>query len=157
MLRHRNERERSALLIVRTSISDRFRIIWSGQNGLLNFIVAIITGLPCDLIGRLPLFLASTTNPQFDLLNNAIGMTIFRTTQTVCLSLYSQNTGTGPTITVMIVVWLPTAVKIRYSAVLAFSPVDCVLSILSLYRLLIMVHIYSYASHLPCVWRVRDF
>jgi len=69
------------------------QLLINGFLNIFNFIVAVIAGLLCDRVGRRPLFLAST-----------IGMTIFWTIQTICLSLYSQFKlpGTGPVIIVMI-------------------------------------------------------
>ncbi|KAF8633809.1 hypothetical protein AX15_001250 [Amanita polypyramis BW_CC] len=69
------------------------QLLINGILNIFNFIVAIIAGLLCDRVGRRPLFLTST-----------IGMVIFWTIQTICLSLYSQykTEGTGPAIIVMI-------------------------------------------------------
>ncbi|KAF8634309.1 hypothetical protein AX17_004261 [Amanita inopinata Kibby_2008] len=69
------------------------QLLINGILNIFNFFVAIIAGLLCDRVGRRRLFLTST-----------VGMMIFWTIQTVCLSLYSQfkTQGTGPAILVMI-------------------------------------------------------
>ncbi|KDR67799.1 hypothetical protein GALMADRAFT_216182 [Galerina marginata CBS 339.88] len=72
------------------------QLLINGILNIFNFFVAIIAGFLCERVGRRRLFMTST-----------IGMLVFWTLQTVCVSLYAQdNTRTAAAHTVIVMIFL---------------------------------------------------